>query len=54
MSLGFDDMDSIYASPEDFKNLERRDKARGLQLLEHFVKSCHEFGVLKLPSLTHA
>ncbi|CBI34909.3 hypothetical protein VitviT2T_022445 [Vitis vinifera] len=42
---GFDDMDSIYASPEDFKNLERRDKARGLQLLEHFVKSCHEFGV---------
>ncbi|RVX08679.1 Universal stress protein A-like protein [Vitis vinifera] len=31
--------------PEDFKNLERRDKARGLQLLEHFVKSSHEFGV---------
>lgn len=44
--LGFDDMDSIYASPEDFKNLNHRDRAKGLHLLEHFVTRCHEIGVL--------
>ncbi|KAL1531646.1 universal stress protein A-like protein [Salvia divinorum] len=42
---GFDDMDSIYASPEDFKTIQRRDKIRGLHLLEHFVNHCHEIGV---------
>ena len=46
-------MDSIYASPDDFKNLERRDKARGLRLLEYFVKTSHDVGVLNLP-LNHA
>ncbi|EXC20298.1 Universal stress protein A-like protein [Morus notabilis] len=43
---GFDDIDSIYASSEDFKNMKRRDKARGLHLLENFVNKCHEIGVL--------
>ncbi|XP_010550138.1 PREDICTED: universal stress protein A-like protein [Tarenaya hassleriana] len=42
---GFDDMDSIYASPEDFRNLREQDRARGLSLLEFFVKKCHEIGV---------
>ncbi|XP_030953927.1 universal stress protein A-like protein [Quercus robur] len=42
---GFDDMDSIYASPEDFKNLMNRDRAKGLHLLEYFVTRCHEIGV---------
>lgn len=45
-SIGFDDMDSIYASPEDFKSMKHRDKARGLHLLEYFVTKCHEIGVL--------
>uniref|UniRef100_A0A2P2INS4 Universal stress family protein n=1 Tax=Rhizophora mucronata TaxID=61149 RepID=A0A2P2INS4_RHIMU len=39
---GFNDMDSIYASPEDFKNLQYRERARGLHLLEYFVNRCHE------------
>ncbi|KAK1404434.1 Ethylene response protein [Heracleum sosnowskyi] len=42
---GFDDVDSIYASPEDFRKLKRRDKIRGHDLLEYFVKRCHEIGV---------
>ncbi|KAK6928344.1 UspA [Dillenia turbinata] len=42
---GFDDMDSIYASPEDFKSINHRDKLRGLHLLEYFVNRCHEVGV---------
>ncbi|XP_051120199.1 universal stress protein A-like protein [Andrographis paniculata] len=42
---GFDDMDSIYASPEDFKNIKHRDRIRGLHLLEYFVNKCHELGV---------
>ncbi|XP_047968580.1 universal stress protein A-like protein [Salvia hispanica] len=42
---GFDDMDSIYASPDDFKTMKRRDKIRGLHLLEYFVNHCHEIGV---------
>lgn len=42
---GFDDMDSIYASPDDFKSMKNRDKARGLHLLEYFVSRCHEIGV---------
>lgn len=43
--LGFDDMDSIYASPEDFKSLTDRDRAKGLHLLAYFVTRCHEIGV---------
>lgn len=43
--LGFDDMDSVYASPEDFKSLKNRDRLRGLHLLEYFVTRCHEIGV---------
>ncbi|KAI4387747.1 hypothetical protein MLD38_000154 [Melastoma candidum] len=42
---GFDDMDSIYASPDDFKSLQHRDNARGIHLLEYFVHRCHEIGV---------
>ncbi|XP_073281211.1 universal stress protein A-like protein [Primulina huaijiensis] len=42
---GFDGVDSIYASPEDFKSLRQRDKNNGLQLLHYFVKQCHEIGV---------
>ncbi|XP_027359146.1 universal stress protein A-like protein [Abrus precatorius] len=42
---GFDDMDSIYASPEDFKNMKQRDRIRGIHLLEYFVNRCHEIGV---------
>ncbi|KAG7985626.1 hypothetical protein I3843_03G035900 [Carya illinoinensis] len=42
---GFDDTDSIYASPDDFKSMERKGRARGLQLLEYFVTRCHEIGV---------
>ncbi|XP_057791766.1 universal stress protein A-like protein [Salvia miltiorrhiza] len=42
---GFDDMDSIFASPEDFRTMKRRDKIRGLHLLEYFVNHCHEIGV---------
>ncbi|XP_044479053.1 universal stress protein A-like protein [Mangifera indica] len=42
---GFDDMDSIYASPEDFRNMQHRDKVRGLHLLEYFVSRCYEIGI---------
>ncbi|KAM7279957.1 hypothetical protein ACFE04_007091 [Oxalis oulophora] len=42
---GFDDMDSIYASPDDFKSMKRRDKIRGLHLLEYFVHRCNEIEV---------
>ncbi|CAK9308879.1 unnamed protein product [Citrullus colocynthis] len=42
---GFDEVDSIFASPDDFKQLKQRDNARGLQLLEYFVTRCHEIGV---------
>ncbi|KAK3405912.1 hypothetical protein EUGRSUZ_K02131 [Eucalyptus grandis] len=38
-------MDSVYASPDDFKSLKQRDKARGIHLLECFVNRCHEIGV---------
>ncbi|XP_011011827.1 PREDICTED: universal stress protein A-like protein isoform X4 [Populus euphratica] len=44
-SIGFDDMDSLYASPEDFKNMKHRNRTRGLHLLEYFVNRCHEIGV---------
>jgi hypothetical protein len=42
---GFDDMDSMYASPDDFKSIQNRDRARGIHLLEYFVTKCHEIGV---------
>ncbi|KAF3794654.1 Universal stress A-like protein [Nymphaea thermarum] len=42
---GFDDMDSVYASPDDFRDIRHRDKVRGLHLLEYFVSRCHELGV---------
>nr|GMC91656.1 universal stress protein A-like protein [Ipomoea batatas]GMC97331.1 universal stress protein A-like protein [Ipomoea batatas] len=42
---GFDDTDSLFASPEDFKNLRHKDKIKGLHLLEYFVNQCHERGV---------
>ncbi|GAB4846744.1 hypothetical protein Ancab_025752 [Ancistrocladus abbreviatus] len=42
---GFDDMDSIYASPDDFKDMKKREMKRGLHLLEYFVQRCHEIGV---------
>ncbi|KAK4417778.1 Universal stress protein A-like protein [Sesamum alatum] len=42
---GFDDMDSIYASPADFKIMKNRDRIRGLHLLEYFVKQCNEIGI---------
>ncbi|KAK9090412.1 hypothetical protein Sjap_023589 [Stephania japonica] len=45
MIHGFDDMDSIYASPEDFKGMKDRNRKRGLHLLEYFVNRCHEVGV---------
>lgn len=44
---GFDEVDSIYASPDDFKE---SNKSKGLHLLEFFVKKCHEIGVNKTPS----
>ncbi|XP_037452471.1 universal stress protein A-like protein [Triticum dicoccoides] len=34
---GFDDMDSIYASPTDFQSMKQRDRIRGIHLLEYFV-----------------
>ncbi|XP_021773866.1 universal stress protein A-like protein [Chenopodium quinoa] len=42
---GFDDMDSIYASPEDFKSMKAKEKNKGLHLLEYFVQRCHEIGI---------
>ncbi|EEF37672.1 hypothetical protein RCOM_1095450 [Ricinus communis] len=41
---GFHDMDSIYASPDDFKSMKQRDKVQGLHLLEYFVNRCHQIG----------
>ncbi|KAL8138146.1 hypothetical protein V2J09_004147, partial [Rumex salicifolius] len=42
---GFNDMDSIYASPDDFRDLKNQEKIRGLHLLEFFVKRCHELAI---------
>ncbi|KAG8059683.1 hypothetical protein GUJ93_ZPchr0002g24853 [Zizania palustris] len=42
---GFDDMDSIYASPADFQKMKQRDKIRGLHLLEYFVNQCHQLEI---------
>eukprot|EP00252_Welwitschia_mirabilis_P027227 TRINITY_DN928_c0_g1_i4.p1 TRINITY_DN928_c0_g1~~TRINITY_DN928_c0_g1_i4.p1 ORF type:complete len:113 (+),score=29.21 TRINITY_DN928_c0_g1_i4:164-502(+) len=38
-------MDSIYASPEDFKDLKQQDKIKGMRLLEYFIKRSDECGV---------
>lgn len=38
----FDDMDSLYATKEDFNSLKRGDKARAVHLLEHFVHVCND------------
>lgn len=40
-------MDSLYASPDDFKRMTERDKIRGLHLLEFFVERCNQIGVLE-------
>ncbi|EMS56469.1 Universal stress protein A-like protein [Triticum urartu] len=42
---GFDDMDSIYASPTDFQSMKQRDRIRGIHLLEYFVNECHRLGI---------
>ncbi|XP_039014345.1 universal stress protein A-like protein [Hibiscus syriacus] len=39
------DIGKIYTSPECFETMESRDHARGLHLLEYFVKRCKEIGV---------
>lgn len=44
---GFEEVDSIYASPEDFREMREANKAKGVHLLEFFVKRCHEIGVNK-------
>lgn len=43
-------MDSVYASPDDFKRMNRKDMIRGLHLLEYFVNRCHELGVAFRPT----
>eukprot|EP01018_Ginkgo_biloba_P023907 Gb_12602 [translate_table: standard] len=45
LNMGFSDMDSIFASPDDFRDMKNRDKIRGIHLLEYFVKRCNELGV---------
>ena len=45
-SKGFDDMDSIYASPTDFQSMKQRDRIRWIHLLEYFVNECHRLGVV--------
>ncbi|WOK95471.1 universal stress protein A-like protein [Canna indica] len=42
---GFDDMDSIFASPDDFKRMNQKEKIRGLDLLQYFVECAHQFGI---------
>ncbi|KAG0451535.1 hypothetical protein HPP92_026177 [Vanilla planifolia] len=41
----FEDMDSIYASPEDFRHMKERERIRGLHLLEYFVGRSHQYGI---------
>ncbi|KAI5078533.1 hypothetical protein GOP47_0006204 [Adiantum capillus-veneris] len=41
----FDDMDSLYATKEDFEAMKHEDKVRGIHLLEHFVHLCNEIQV---------
>eukprot|EP00249_Psilotum_nudum_P002962 c16264_g1_i2 orf=533-1000(-) len=42
----FDDMDSLYATAEDFRDMKHKEMKRGLHLLQRFVKPCNE---LQLP-----
>lgn len=42
----FNDIDSLYATNDDFKSMQHEDKIRGIHLLQHFVKRCNE---LELP-----
>ncbi|XP_074561696.1 universal stress protein A-like protein [Curcuma longa] len=42
---GFDDMDSVYASPDDFKNKNEKQKIKGLYLLQYFVERSHQVGI---------
>eukprot|EP00252_Welwitschia_mirabilis_P016047 TRINITY_DN35503_c0_g1_i1.p1 TRINITY_DN35503_c0_g1~~TRINITY_DN35503_c0_g1_i1.p1 ORF type:complete len:213 (-),score=28.78 TRINITY_DN35503_c0_g1_i1:175-813(-) len=42
---GFNDVDSIFATPEDFENIKHRERISGFHLLEYFVKCCYEEGV---------
>lgn len=39
---GFNDMDSLYATGDDFKNIQHEDKMRGIHLLQYFVKRCND------------
>ncbi|GLJ16812.1 hypothetical protein SUGI_0289660 [Cryptomeria japonica] len=41
----FNDVDSIFACPDDFKDLKNREKIKGIHLLEYFVKRCNEIGL---------
>ncbi|KAK1324969.1 Universal stress protein A-like protein [Acorus calamus] len=43
----FDDMDSIYASPQDFNDMNEKDKIRGIHLLEYFVDVAMKLGEVK-------
>ncbi|KAL8153869.1 hypothetical protein V2J09_011629 [Rumex salicifolius] len=42
---GFNDIDSIYASPNDFMRMKNQERKRGLHLLEYFVRKCYELGI---------
>ncbi|RWW50177.1 hypothetical protein BHE74_00043588 [Ensete ventricosum] len=45
---GFDDMDSIYASPDDFQSMNQKEKIRGIHLLQYFVEHSHQLGVIEI------
>lgn len=42
----FNDMDSLYATNDDFNEMKHGERARGIHLLQHFVSLCNE---IKLP-----
>lgn len=42
---GLDDIDSIFGSAQDFKDMKNKEKIRGIHLLEYFVGRCNEIGV---------
>ena len=41
-AAGLEELDSVYASPSDFKHLNHKETCKGLALLEKFVKLCNE------------
>lgn len=41
----YEDTDSLYATREDFQNLQKVEKVRGVHLLEHFVNHCNDLEV---------